>query len=108
MSFAYTVIADFDSAEVAGEWVSWLKGGHLQAVLAGGATSVDLVRLEPTAEHALRFEARYLFPDLAAFQRYERTAAPVLRAEGLERFPPSRGVRLQRTFGEVLARLPSD
>ncbi|MCC6333542.1 MAG: DUF4286 family protein [Myxococcales bacterium] len=106
MSFAYTVIADFDSPQVAGDWVAWLKDGHLQAVLDGGARSVDLVRLEPTAEHPLRFEARYLFADLPTFQRYEQTAAPRLRADGLARFPPSRGVRLTRVLGEVLERLP--
>jgi hypothetical protein len=106
MSFAYTVIADFDSPHVAAEWVHWLKSGHLQAVLDGGALATELVRLEPTATHPLRFEVRYRFADLAAFQRYEQTAAPALRADGLARFPPSRGVRLQRVVGEVLARLP--
>lgn len=106
MGLAYTVIGDFDDPRVAGEWVDWLKGGHLQAVLDGGALSAELVRLEPTAAAPLRFEARYVFADLAAFQRYERDFAPSLRADGLARFPPSRGVRLQRTLGEVLARQP--
>lgn len=106
MSLAYSVIADFDAPPVAAEWLDWLTGGHLQAVLDGGARSAEVIRLEPTSSAPLRFEVRYHFADLAAFQRYEQTAAPALRADGLARFPPSRGVRLQRTLGEVLARLP--
>ena len=106
MSFAYTVIGDFDDPRVAAEWVDWLKGGHLQAVLDGGALSAEVVRLEPTAATPLRVEVRYRFADLAAFQRYERDFAPALRADGLARFPASRGVRLQRALGEVLATMP--
>lgn len=105
MRLAYTVIADFDAPPVAAEWLAWLTGGHLQAVLDGGARSADVVRLEPTPSAPLRVEVRYLFDDLTAFQRYEQTAAPALRADGLARFPPSRGVRLQRTLGEVLTTL---
>lgn len=106
MAFAYTVIGDFEDAAVAGEWIDWLRGGHVQAVLDGGATSAEVVRLEPTAAAPLRVEVRYRFADHAAFQRYERDAAPALRADGLARFPPSRGVRLTRVLGEVVARLP--
>ncbi|MEW6434071.1 MAG: DUF4286 family protein [Myxococcota bacterium] len=106
MAFAYTVVGDFDDATVAGEWVDWLRNGHLQAVLDGGAQAAELVRLEPTAAAPLRFEVRYRFADLSAFQRYEQHHAPALRADGLARFPPSRGVRLSRVLGEVLASLP--
>lgn len=106
MAFAYTVIGDFDDAAVAGEWVDWLTHGHLQAVLDGGALSAEVVRLEPTQAAPLRLEVRYRFADHAAFQRYERDAAPALRADGLARFPPSRGVRLTRVLGEVLAAVP--
>jgi hypothetical protein len=106
MAFTYTVIGDFDDAAVAGEWIDWLRNGHLKAVLDGGALSAELVRLEPTAAAPLRLEVRYRFADRAAFERYERDVAPALRADGLARFPPSRGVRLTRVLGEVLASLP--
>jgi len=101
MRFAYTVMAEFDDAVVASEWVSWLEHGHLAEVLAGGALEAKVVRLAP-----LKLEARYLFADAAAFAKYEREAAPRLRAEGLAKFPASRGVRMSRSMGEVLVSLP--
>lgn len=107
MSIAYTVHAEFDSLEVAGEWVRWLQDGHLAEVLRGGATQATLVRLEPTDGHQLRFEARYRFPSMQAFQRYEQQFAPQLRAEGLAKFPATRGVRMTRALGEVLTELRS-
>jgi hypothetical protein len=105
MAFAYTVTADFDSLPVAAEWVEWLQHGHLQEVLDGGALEATLVRVEPTPEAPLRFEARYLFPDVARFAEYEKGPAVRLRAEGAARFPPTRGVRMTRRHGEVLTRL---
>jgi hypothetical protein len=101
MAFAYTVQADFDDEAVAAEWAAWLRDGHLADVISGGALSAEAVRLGP-----LKLEARYWFADAAAFAKYEQTAAPKLRAEGLAKFPASRGVRLSRSMGEVLVRLP--
>ncbi len=103
MSFAYTVTGEFDDPTVAGEWVAWLRDGHLADVLAAGAEEAVLVRLEPTAEAQLKFEVRFRFADAAAFARYEKEGAPKLRAEGLAKFPASRGVRMTRTLGEILA-----
>ncbi|MDP1826269.1 MAG: DUF4286 family protein [Archangium sp.] len=98
--FAYTVTGEFDDAAVAAEWVSWLQHGHLDEVRAGGAREALLVQLAP-----LEFEVRYLFADAAAFAKYERESAPKLRAEGLAKFPPARGVRMSRSTGEVLTSL---
>lgn len=98
--FAYTVTGEFDDAAVAAEWVSWLEHGHLADVRAGGALEAVLVQLTP-----LKFEVRYLFADAAAFAKYEQEHAPKLRAEGLSKFPPSRGVRMSRSTGEVLTAL---
>ena len=100
MLFEYTVTAEFDDAAVASEWVAWLRDGHLAEVLDGGALEAVLVQCAP-----LKFQARYAFADAAAFAKYEREGAPRLRAEGLARFPPARGVRMSRSTGEVLARL---
>ena len=101
MTFAYTVHAAFDDPAVATEWADWLRNGHFADVLAAGAGSAELVQRAP-----LELEARYWFADAAAFARYEQESAPKLRAEGLTKFPPSRGVRLSRTMGGVLFRLP--
>lgn len=102
MSFAYTVIGDFEDPAVAAEWVAWLQHGHLDQVLVGGALEAVLVRLAPSAAAPLRFEVRYRFADAAAFAQYERDHAPRLRAEGLAKFPASRGVRMSRSTGEIL------
>jgi hypothetical protein len=105
MSIAYTVTAEFDSLDVAQEWVRWLQEGHLADVLAGGALRAELHRVEATGGAQLRFEARYRFASMAAFQDYERVHAPKLRAEGLAKFPASRGVRMSRSLAEVLTEL---
>lgn len=101
MSFAYSVRAVFEDPAVAVEYSAWLRDGHLAEVIAGGATQAMLVQLGP-----LEFEARYLFPDAAAFAKYEQGAAPRLRMEGLSKFPASRGVKMSRSMGEVLLSLP--
>lgn len=101
MRFAYTVHAQFDDPQVAAEWVGWLRDGHLADVLAGGAQEAMVVQLAP-----LQLEARYLFADRAAFAKYELESAPKLRAEGLAKFPASRGVRMSRSMGEVQVKLP--
>ncbi|MFZ5443917.1 MAG: DUF4286 family protein [Myxococcota bacterium] len=100
MSFDYTVHAEFDDAAVATDWVAWLQHGHLDDVLEGGALEAELVQLSPT-----KLEVRYRFASAESFAAYERDFAPKLRAEGLAKFPPSRGVRLSRTTGQVLTSL---
>ena len=101
MRFAYTVHAQFDAPDVAAEWVAWLKDGHFADVMKGGALEAMVVQLEP-----LKLEARYLFADRAAFTKYEQETAPKLRAEGLSKFPATRGVRMSRSMGDVLITLP--
>jgi hypothetical protein len=97
MSFAYTVLGEFETVAVADEWVSWLLHGHLDDVLKGGALEAVLVRFSP-----VRLEVRYVFADAHAFAAYERDAAPKLRAEGLAKFPATRGVKMSRSSGEII------
>ena len=82
-----------------GEFVAWLQGGHVADVLAGGASTAQIVALDQPAH---TFEIRYRFPSRETFERYEREFAPQLRAEGLQRFPTDRGVVYRRTSGVVL------
>lgn len=100
-AIAYTVRATLPSSEVAGEFLDWLVGGHMAGVIAGGADRAEAVRVSDPGEPAV-VEARYRFPDRAAFDRYEREHAPALRAEGLERFGPGRGIVFERTIGTIL------
>jgi hypothetical protein len=97
---AYTVAATFRDAALAAEWLRWLEDGHLAEVLAGGATDAEVVALDGPEPS---YEVRYHFPSREAFERYEREHAPRLRAEGLRRFPPEKGVTYRRSVGTVAA-----
>jgi hypothetical protein len=99
---AYTVAAAFDDPAVAAEWLRWLTDGHVAAVLAGGATAAEVVELDGPKRS---FEVRYRFPSQQAFAAYERDHASRLRAEGLQRFPPERGVSYRRTLGVIVHRV---
>jgi len=101
----YAVTAFCPSAEVADEYAAWLTtGGHLQAVLDGGADRAAAVRLDPTTEEPaiVRVVSLYRFSSREAFARYESDHAPRLRADGLGRFG-DRGIRFERQVGEVLS-----
>ena len=100
-AIAYTVIASLPDAAVASEYIEWLKGGHIQRVVAGGALDARIVRVEQPAM-PIQVESRYTFPGRAEFEAYLRDTAPSLRAEGLERFPVSRGVSFDRRVGSVV------
>lgn len=97
----YTVTATRPDETTASEYIVWLKGGHVQAVVAGGAASAHVIRVEEPAAPIL-VEARYLFASTEDYDRYLRDHAPRLRAEGLAKFGPQRGVTFQRRHGRVV------
>jgi hypothetical protein len=96
---AYTVTCTFEDRAVAEEWIAWLRDEHLAEVLAVGALDAEVIRLDGSP---VRCEARYHFTSREAFAEYERVHAPGLRAKGLERFPPQRGIQYQRSLGDVM------
>ena len=98
---AYSVIATLPNEATLDEYVAWLRDGHIEAVVRGGASAGWVIRHDPLPGMPLRVEARYLFPSRAAFERYVAESAPALRAEGLARFPASRGVTFERVVGMV-------
>jgi hypothetical protein len=99
----YTVTATFTEAALADAWLRWLRDGHIAEVLAGGATSAQVMALDgPTPT----YEVRYRFPSRDVFERYERTHAPRLRADGLRLFPPERGIGYRRSTGVLLDEWP--
>jgi hypothetical protein len=101
---AYTVLCCFDNREVAYEWIAWLRDGHLAEVCAAGALDAEVIQLDNGEDSIVRCEVRYHFASRESFAAYERDHAPRLRAEGLKRFPPERGVHYQRTLGDVCIR----
>lgn len=95
---SYTVRCQFSDPSVAAEWLDWLTSVHLDDVLAGGAAAASIFEMDAPD---LTYEIRYQFPDRASFKTYEKEHAPALRAEGLQRFPLSRGLTYERTVGEI-------
>ena len=102
MPLAYTVTARFEDLEVAEEFVHWLRHGHMQDVMEGGADRAEVVRWDEPEEVQHTVTVRYRFPDRSAFDRYLEAHAPILQEEGAQRFPPSRGVTFSRTIGEIM------
>ena len=104
---AYTVTCEFDDPAVADEWIAWLRSEHLAEVCDAGALDAEVVRFDApgdqkiSAPTPIRCEVRYHFASREAFREYERDHAPRLRAAGLKRFPPERGLTYSRSFGEV-------
>ena len=103
--FAYTVTCTFDDPRIAEEWIDWLRDEHLRDVCAAGALDAEVIRCDVSSGAKPQVEVRYHFQSRAAFDGYVRDHAPRLRAEGLKRFPPERGLTYERSNGEVLAHL---
>ncbi|MGD9693814.1 MAG: DUF4286 family protein [Phycisphaerales bacterium] len=95
----YTVTATLPDEATAAEYISWLEDGHVDQVVAAGAHSGMIIRLEgPT----LRVQTQYVFSTRETFDRYVERDAPALRADGLKRFPPERGIAFSREIGEIV------
>lgn len=101
-AIAYTVHATFPDEPTAREFIDWLESGHLHAVLRGGASSAQIIRIQA---EPIQVEIRYLFPNQQVFDRYVAEFAPALRADGIRRFPPERGIRMERRSGMLLRQL---
>jgi len=96
----YVVTATFPDDSVRREYLHWLKEGHVDRVVQGGAQCGEVIEiLEPAAPFSV--QTRYVFADRAAYDRYVRDHAPALRAEGMERFGPARGVNFSRMVGVI-------
>jgi len=98
---AYTVTATLPDEATRVAYLTWLRAGHVDAVVAGGAISAMIVRVDEPAAPP-RVQTRYVFPSLDAYRTYTQRHAPGLRAEGLQRFPPERGVVFTREIGTIL------
>ncbi len=89
---------------VADRWLSWLRERHLAEVLAAGALSAEVLRMQETPT---TYEIHYRFAHEKDFERYEQLEAPKLRAEGLARFPLALGLQYERRVGQRLIGLNS-
>lgn len=101
---AYTVIATISYKSKAEEWLDWLKNGHIDDVIKGGAESAEIVRLDHETEGQAdtTYEIRYKFKDRGIFEEYIEKHAPALRQEGYEKFPSTDGFKYHRTTAEII------
>jgi hypothetical protein len=110
IAIAYTVAARLPDEAVRSEYVEWLTSGHVQQVLAAGASEVKVLVLDGVSavgagqDARLAVEVRYLFSSREQLDRYLAEDAPRLRAEGLVRFGPERLVSFSRSVGAVVFR----
>ncbi|MBK9187452.1 MAG: DUF4286 family protein [Phycisphaerales bacterium] len=98
---AYTVTATLPDTRTRDEYVAWLQEGHLAQVIQGGAATAAILLLTDPAS-PIRVQTRYTFSSPEALDRYVRDHAPALRADGLARFPPARGVAFAREIATIL------
>ncbi|MEQ9617301.1 MAG: DUF4286 family protein [Phycisphaerales bacterium] len=98
---AYAVRATLPNETLRDEYVRWLTAeGHVRDVLAGGASTGDVVVFDREEGEPIRVEVRYTFPSREAFDDYVRDHAPALRQEGIDRFG-DRGITFERNIGEI-------
>jgi hypothetical protein len=96
----YIVEVTFPDQATAERWLDWIRAGHAAEVIAGGATSAEVVRL---VGDAIAYAVVYRFPSRDVFAAYERGHAPRLREEGRRLFPPANGIGYRRTVAEVIS-----
>lgn len=101
MPIAYSVYASLSDPDTRDEYIAWLRGGHVEAVVAAGASEARIVAVEDPGS-PIQVQVHYIFPDRPSLDRYLRDHAPRLRAEGVARFPASRGIALRREVGVIL------
>lgn len=130
-SFGIRFEIRFEIRQALQEYLGWLKGGHVQAVVAGGAVSGEVrfvafvvvdsgaciaadgwsieplhLVFEQVFRHdgdELKVTSSYVFPSREAFRTYEETVAPGLRADGVQRFSSTgKAVAFQRSLGEIV------
>ena len=97
----YMVTATLPSEAVAEEYVAWLRDGHVAQVIAGGARTGMIVRLDVEAGGLARVMTQYVFASRTAFDQYVRQHAPALGGGGLRRCGAETGGRLGGAVGEV-------
>jgi hypothetical protein len=87
-------------------YVDWLKGGHVQAVVATGALSGDVVVLDPAEPGAPSTEVQsvYVFPSRSVLQAYFDGPAQELRKEGKELWIDTGIVSFRRSIGNAVFR----
>lgn len=95
MSVFYEVTATIHDPAVAEACVGWMHGEHIAEIVAAGAKSGRLYRVE---ESPSVYVAHYEFASRPALDEYLTNHAPRLRAAGVQRFPPEKVILSRRVL----------
>lgn len=94
----YTVYAAIQTQEVLKEFVDWLKGGHMQALIDAGALSGEIAIVE---SDTIKVEVHYIFPSRSVLQAYFDGPALLLREDGKTRFIDTNKVVFSRSIATI-------
>jgi Domain of unknown function (DUF4286) len=82
----YNVTINVD-ADVAAEWLHWMKTVHIPDVMATGLFLDNRIcRVLAEEEGGLTYAVQYTAADMATLERYKAEHAPRLQAETQERY----------------------
>ncbi len=99
----YCVTATVHNKENLNEYIDWLKSGHVQAVIAGGALNVEILLIDTDSEASFaKVESSYIFESRATLQAYFDGPAIELRKEGIELFINTGKVSFERKIADVI------
>ena len=99
---SYNVTATLSGRESLEEYTSWLRSGHIQQVVEEGGASNGSLTVLDSPEGAIQVVSRFMFPDRAAYDRYQAEVAPRLQPEGKRLFVDTQKVlRFERAVGEL-------
>lgn len=94
----YIVSGILQNQEVLTEFLDWLKGGHIQALLDAGALSSEIDIVE---SDSIRVDIHYIFPDRATLQAYFDGPATALREDGKKRFIDTNKIVFSRSIATI-------
>jgi hypothetical protein len=102
----YNVIATLASSNSLDEYLSWLAGGHIQAVVHAGGLSgeYNVLKNDDPNETNVYVASVYLFPTLEALHGYQNGIAVTLREEGVKLFVETKKViKFDRYIGAIVS-----
>lgn len=97
----YTVTGTLASKDTLSEYVDWLKGGHIQALVAAGALSAEVDVLETEENENVKVEATYVFPSRESLQAYFDGPAAELREDGKVRWVDTGKISFSRKIAAI-------
>jgi Domain of unknown function (DUF4286) len=95
----YTVTATLSSPSVLEEYLDWLRNGHVQAVVAGGAEVAEVCVVDDPDK--TQVDSSYVFPSREVMQAYFDGPAIALREDGKLKFVDTGKVTFARRISEI-------